>query len=91
MSEYFLKEEVQQAWCGELRGFRVVGNFATLDIAKRVWVPDILTLKGGKGRRQSRRITNDMDEAQAGSSGRRCGRCGQEGHTSRRCKAPVDE
>lgn len=35
VSEYFLNERVLQAWTGELRGFRVVANFATLDIANR--------------------------------------------------------
>ena len=43
-----MKERVQQAWCGELRGFRVVGNFATLDTAQRTWIPDLDLLKGGK-------------------------------------------
>ena len=91
MSEYFFKERILQAWCGELRGFRAVGNFTTLDISARTWVPDINMLKGGKGRRQSRRIRNDMDESQAGTSGARCGRCGQEGHTARRCNAFPDQ
>lgn len=48
ISEYFMKERVQQAWCGELRGFRVAGNFATLDIAQRIWIPDLDLLKGGR-------------------------------------------
>lgn len=48
ISEYFMKERVQQAWCDELRGFRVVGNFATLDIAQRTWILDLDLLKGGR-------------------------------------------
>ena len=52
MSEYFMKERVLQVWCGELRGFRVVGNFAMLDFAQRTWIPDLDLLKGGgKGHR----------------------------------------
>ena len=93
ISEYFMKERVQQAWFGELRGFRAVGNFAILDIAERTWIPDIGLLKGGKGgkgRRQSRRIRNDMDEGEAAAAGRRCSRCRQEGHTVKTCKATAD-
>ena len=75
MSEYFMKERVLQVWYGELRGFRVVGNFTMLDMAPRIWIPDLDLLKGGKGRRHSRHIRNDMDEGEAGAVGRRCDHC----------------
>lgn len=44
MLEYFMKERVLQVWCGELRGFRVVENFATLDIAQRTWFVSLCTM-----------------------------------------------
>uniref|UniRef100_I1PJB4 CCHC-type domain-containing protein n=1 Tax=Oryza glaberrima TaxID=4538 RepID=I1PJB4_ORYGL len=53
---------------------------------KRIYVPDLDLLKAGKGRRQTRRLRNDMDASEAGGPVRRCEDCLQYGHRTRDCK-----
>ena len=41
--------------------------------------------KKGKGRRQTRRIRNGMDESEASKAQKRCSQCGALGHNYKKC------
>jgi hypothetical protein len=83
---YLMKDAVSAAWSGEIRGFRVVGNFAeTAAPADRVWVPDLTLIRARAGRRKVRRIRNDMDQSEAGGPTMMCIECGNYGHRMNQC------
>jgi len=85
VSPYYIKEAVLNTWTGELHGFRSTGNFNTVDPAERRYIPDPSLLRTGRGRRQSRRIRNDMDESEAGGPTRQCFLCNEFGHLDSHC------
>ena len=85
VSPYYIKEAVLNTWTGELHGFRSTGNFNTVDPADRRYIPDPSLLRTGRGRRQSRRIRNDMDESEAGGPTRQCFLCNEFGHLDSHC------
>ena len=85
VSPYYLKEAVLNTWTGELQGFRSAGNFNSVNPGERRYIPDPMLLRTGRGRRQSRRIRNDMDESEAGGPTRQCFLCSAFGHWDTHC------
>ena len=85
MSPYFLKESVLSTWTGEMAGFRAMGNFNTVVPSERQYIPDPRLLRTGVGRRQCRRIRNDMDESEAGGPTVQCFMCNDFGHRDTAC------
>ena len=60
-----------------------MGRF-TQDNENKMFIPDPATKKG-KGRRQTHRIRNGMDESESGKAQKRCSQCGALGHNYKRC------
>ena len=85
VSPYYLKESVLSTWTGEMQGFRPLGNFNTVIPGQRRYIPDPGQMRTGRGRRQSKRIRNDMDESEAGGPTRQCFLCNQFGHRDTNC------
>ena len=86
VSGYYMKEAVLHTWTGEFWGYRISGNFTTVDVGHRVYIPPMDLLRGTKiGRRQTRRIRNDMDEGEAGGPTRQCLYCLNFGHRMKNC------
>jgi hypothetical protein len=85
VSPYYAKEAVLHTWTGEMVGYRVVGNFTTVIPNERRYIPDPRSLRTNRGRRETRRIRNDMDEAEAGGPTRQCFLCNQFGHRDPLC------
>ena len=54
------------------------------DNEAKMFIPDPATKKG-KGRRQTRRIRNGMDESEARKAQKRCSQCGALGHNYKKC------
>ena len=85
VSPYFLKEAVLNTWTGELMGFRSMGNFNTVEPAQRRYIPHPAHMRTSRGRRQSQRIRNDMDESEAGGRTVQCILCNEFGHRDPDC------
>ena len=83
VSQYFTKEAAAQTWCHEIYGIGILGPF-TQKNPHPILIPDVAT-KWGIGRRQTRRIRNGMDEAEAGKKKKHCNLCGADGHTYKKC------
>lgn len=86
VSTFYLKDRVLNAWSAEILGWRSLQHLVETGGDKRIYVPDLDLLKAGKGRRQTRRLRNDMDASEAGGPVRRCEDCLQYGHRTRDCK-----
>ena len=54
------------------------------DNEDKMFIPDPATKKG-KGRRQTRRIQNGMDESEASKTQKHCSQCGALGHNFKKC------
>nr|AAT47059.1 putative mutator-like transposase [Oryza sativa Japonica Group] len=78
------KEAIFHTWSEEIYGFGISGSYTTLS-AQVFYVPDPSKLRVKKGRRQTRRIRNDMDESEAGGRTLRCSKCDLRGHTYKKC------
>ena len=63
----------------------VVGNFNKVNPAEREYVPDPSLMRVNRGRRQSRRIRNNMDESKADGCTRICLLCNEKGHKEKNC------
>jgi hypothetical protein len=50
-----------------------------------IYIPNPRTVRVKRGRRQTRRIRNDMDESELRTRIQRCSACNQSGHTYKRC------
>ena len=85
VSPYYLKESVVNTWTGEMSGFRVMGNFNTVNPGERQYIPHPALMRTSRGRRQCRRIRNDMDESEAGGPTRQCFLCNEFGHRDTHC------
>ena len=85
VSPYYYKEAVVQTWTGEMTGFRVVGNFNKVNPEERQYIPHPQMMRTSRGRRNSRRIRNDMDESEAGGPTRQCLYCNLFGHREKNC------
>lgn len=84
VSNYFRKEAIFHTWSEEIYGFGISGSYTTLS-AQVFYIPDPSKLRVKKGRRQTRRIRNDMDESEAGGRTLRCSKCDLRGHTYKKC------
>ena len=78
VSPYFSKEAVVSTWGHEVDGIEIVGPFIQ-DNENNMFIPDPATKKG-KGRRQTCRIRNGMDESEASKAQKRYSQCGALGH-----------
>nr|AAZ06229.1 putative mutator-like transposase [Oryza sativa Indica Group]AAZ06234.1 putative mutator-like transposase [Oryza sativa Indica Group] len=78
------KEAIFHTWSEEIYGFGISGSYTTLS-AQVFYIPDPSKLRVKKGRRQTRRIRNDMDESEAGGRTLRCSKCDLRGHTYKKC------
>jgi len=69
-------------------GYRILGNFINNpgDNARCIPDPDPKMFRG-VGRRQNRRIRNDMDQSEAGRDVRLCSKCHETGQTYKNCTA----
>ena len=85
VSPYYMKQAVVETWTGEMTGFRVVGNFNKVDPMEREVIPDPALMRTSRGRQNSRRIRNDMDESEAGGCTRQCLLCNLYGHREKHC------
>jgi hypothetical protein len=84
VSHYFRKETIASTWQYEIYGFRMVGLFT--EIANPViYISDPRTARVKRGRCQTRRIRNDMDESELRPRIQRCSACNQSEHTYKRC------
>jgi hypothetical protein len=81
---YFRKEIIASTWQYEIYGFRMVGAF-TEAANPVIYIPDPRTAWVKRGRRQTWRIRNDMDESELRTRIQRCSACNQSGHTYKRC------
>nr|CAH68172.1 H0323C08.14 [Oryza sativa] len=68
------KKTIFHTWSEEIYGFGISGSYTTLS-AQVFYIPDPSKLRVKKGRRQTRRIRNDMDESEAGGRTLRCSKC----------------
>nr|CAE04747.3 OSJNBb0060E08.10 [Oryza sativa Japonica Group] len=84
VSNYFRKEAIFHTWSEEIYGFGISGSYTTLS-AQVFYIPDPSKFRVKKGRRQTRRIRNDMDESEAGGRTLRCSKCDLRGHTYKTC------
>jgi hypothetical protein len=82
VSHYLRKEAI--TWQYEIYGFRMVGSF-TETANPVIYIPDPRTARVKRGRCQTRRIRNDMDESELRPKIQRCSACNQSGHTYKRC------
>nr|CAH66911.1 OSIGBa0126B18.4 [Oryza sativa] len=78
------KEAIFHTWSEEIYGFGISGSYTMLS-AQVFYIPDPSKLRVKKGRRQTRRIRNDMDESEAGGRTLRCSKCDLRGHTYKKC------
>jgi hypothetical protein len=84
VSHYFRKETIDSTWQYEIYGFRLVGSFTeTTNLV--IYIPDLRSARVKRGRRQTRRIRNDMDESELRPRIQRCSACNQIGNTYKRC------
>jgi hypothetical protein len=78
VSHYFRKETIASTWQYEIYGFRLVGSFtetANPVIYIYIYIPDPKSSRVKRGRRQSRRIRNDIDESELRPRIQRCSAC----------------
>ncbi|PUZ46706.1 hypothetical protein GQ55_7G104200 [Panicum hallii var. hallii] len=78
------KETIASTWQYEIYGFRLVGSF-TETANPVIYISDPRSSRVKRGRRQSRRIRNDMDESELRPRIQRCSACNQIGHTYKHC------
>jgi hypothetical protein len=84
VSHYYMKEAIQATWNHEIYGYGMMGTFTQPN--DPVWyIPDPALQIMHRGRRQTRRIRNGMDAAEAGKSVRCCSMCGEFGHNYKKC------
>ena len=83
VSPYFSKEAAVSTWGHEVYGIGIVRPFIQ-DNEDKMFIPDLATKKG-KGRRQTHRIRNGMDESEASKAQKRCSQCGALGYNYKKC------
>jgi hypothetical protein len=63
VSHYFRKETIASTYQYKIYGFRLVGSF-TETANPVIYIPDPRLARVKRGRRQTRRIRNNMDESE---------------------------
>lgn len=86
VSPYYLKEKVIATWSGELRDWRAIADFTKPPTGAPNYVPDPTKLVQNPGRRQCRRIRNDMDASDVRDGQKSCLACGGD-HYRKDCDA----
>jgi hypothetical protein len=84
VSHYFRKETIASTWQYEIYGFCMIGSF-TKTANPVIYIPDPRSARVKRGRCQTRRIRNDMNELELCPRIQRCSACNQSGHTYKRC------
>jgi hypothetical protein len=84
VSHYFRKETIASTWQHEIYGFRMVGSF-TETTNHVIYIPDTGSARVNRGRCETRRIHNDMDESELRPRIQRCSACNQSGHMYKHC------
>ncbi|WVZ78258.1 hypothetical protein U9M48_025999 [Paspalum notatum var. saurae] len=83
VSTFYTKGAIAATWNQELFGYGMVRAYTAPNEQK--WYIPNPALKRLKGRRQTRRIRNGMDEAEAGKRPKQCTQCGVVGHNYKKC------
>ncbi|WVZ66532.1 hypothetical protein U9M48_015737 [Paspalum notatum var. saurae] len=83
VSTFYTKGAIAATWNQELFGYGMVRAYTAPNEQK--WYIPNPALKRLKGRRQTRRIRNGMDEAEAGKCPKQCTQCGAVGHNYKKC------
>ena len=87
MSEYYDIRHLYDTWNGEFNSYGVECHYRDIWRGAVKWSPNEALRHPGRGRRQSRRIRNDMDASQRGDRPRpiRCRLCKTHGHSFGNC------
>lgn len=86
VSPYYMKECIMETWRHEIYGFAIAGSFTESPIGYAEFVPNPHPDARQKiGRRKTRRIRNNMDEAEAGPRVVICSKCNGIGHSYKKC------
>ena len=87
ISKYYDMQHLYATWSAEFHSYGVDMHYRELWPREIKWVPNDALKHVGRGRRQSRRIRNDMDESQRGDRVRRpkCRLCKTFGHSLSQC------
>ena len=83
VSPYFSKEAAVSTWGHEVYGIGIVEPFIQ-DNEDKMFISDPGTKKG-KGRRQTHRIRNGMNESEASKAQKGCSQCGALSHNYKKC------
>ncbi|WVZ50495.1 hypothetical protein U9M48_001741, partial [Paspalum notatum var. saurae] len=84
VSTFYTKGAIAATWNQEVFGYGMVSTY-TGPNEQKWYIPNPSLKRGDKGRRQTRRIRNGMDEAEAGKRIKLCTQCGAVGHTYKKC------
>ena len=87
ISEFYDIHHLYGTWSAEFNSYGLDMHYRDLSPGHAKWVPNDALKKVGRGRRQSRRIRNDMDDSQRGQRARRqrCRLCKTFGHALATC------
>lgn len=87
MSEYYDIRHMYDTWNGEFNSYSIEGHYRDLRLRAVKWSLNEAMRHPGRGRRQSRRIRNDMDTSQRRDRPRPtwCKLCKTHGHLFRNC------
>ncbi|WVZ83382.1 hypothetical protein U9M48_030540 [Paspalum notatum var. saurae] len=88
VSPYYMKDAIYHTWKSEIYGFAMAGNFTSIPDGAPDFIPNPHPdMKQQIGRRKTRRIRNNMDDAEAGPRVVICSRCNEFGHSYKKCKS----
>jgi len=88
VSPYYMKDAIYHTWKSEIYGFAIAGNFTSTPDGAPDFIPNPHPdMKQQIGRRKTRRIRNNMDDAEAGPRVVICSRCNEFGHSYKKCKS----
>ena len=88
VSPYYMKDAIYHTWRHEINGFAIVGSFTSTPQGAPDFIPNPHPdMRRKQGRRKTRRIRNDMDDAEAGPRVIICSKCNDFGHTYKKCTA----
>jgi len=88
VSPYFMKDAIYHTWKSEIYGFAMAGNFTSTPDGAPDFIPNPHPdMKQQIGRRKTRRIRNNMDDAEAGPRVVICSRCNEFGYSYKKCNS----